>query len=40
VKAVKFLVNPAPPKSTITNGVIEVEVPPFELNEAVAIDWA
>ena len=24
----------------VVNGVVEVDVPPFELNEAVAIDWA
>jgi Hypothetical glycosyl hydrolase 6/Beta-galactosidase trimerisation domain len=41
VKQVKFLVNAAViPRSTIANGVVEVDVPPFELNEAVAIDWA
>jgi len=39
VKAVKFLVNAAVPKSTVVNGMVEVEVPPFELNEAVAVDW-
>jgi hypothetical protein len=36
---VKFLVNPGVPRSSVVNGVVEVEVPPFELNEAVAIDW-
>jgi hypothetical protein len=40
VKTVKFLVNPAVPRSTVVNGTIEVDVPPFELNEAVAIDLA
>ena len=40
VKAVKFLVNPAVPASRVVNGVIEVDVPSFELNEAVAVDWA
>ena len=38
VKGVKFLVNAAAPKSAVVNGVLEVDVPPFELNEAVAID--
>jgi hypothetical protein len=38
VKDVKFLVSAAAPQSRVVNGTIEVEVPPFELNEAVAID--
>ncbi len=37
-KAVKFLVNPNPPRFTSANGYIEVDIPPFELNEVVAID--
>jgi hypothetical protein len=40
VKAVKFLVSPAVPRSIVANGAVEVDVPPFELNEAVAIDLA
>ena len=40
VKAVKFLVNPAVPRSVVANGTIEIDVPPFELNETVAIDLA
>jgi hypothetical protein len=40
VKAVKFLVSATVPHSTEANGVVEVSVPPFELNEAVAIDLA
>ena len=40
VKNVKLLVNAAAPHSTVVNGFVEVDVPPFELNEAVAIDWA
>lgn len=40
VRTVKFLVNPASPQTTTVNGVLEVTVPPFELNEAVAIDLA
>lgn len=39
VKDVKLLVNPLVPRSSVTNGVVEVDVPPFELNEVVAIDW-
>ncbi len=40
VRGVKFLVSAAVPRSSVLNGAVEVEVPPFELNEAVAIDWA
>lgn len=40
VQAVRFLVNPAAPRFTAVPGAVEVEVPPFELNEVVAIDWA
>jgi hypothetical protein len=39
VKGVKFLVNPAVPQSAVVNGAVEVAVPPFDLNEAVAIEW-
>jgi hypothetical protein len=35
---VRFLVNPAVPRTTEVKGMLEVDVPPFELNEAVAID--
>jgi hypothetical protein len=38
VKHVRFLVNPASPKYRIASGAIEVDIPPFELNEAVAVD--
>ncbi len=40
VKAVKFLVSAAPARYRTVNGAIELEVPPIELNEAVAIDLA
>lgn len=40
VKSVKFLSNPAAPQHTVTNGILEASVPPFELNEALAIDLA
>ena len=39
VKDVKFLVNSGAPRSSVVNGVVEVEVPPFELNEVVVIEW-
>ncbi|HZL56109.1 MAG TPA: beta-galactosidase trimerization domain-containing protein, partial [Bryobacteraceae bacterium] len=38
VKAVRFLVNPGAPRYRTVNGFLEVEVPPIELNEAVAVD--
>ena len=40
VKAVRFLVSTAPARYRMVNGAVEVEVPPMELNEAVAIDLA
>ena len=38
VKAVRFLVNQGVPRYRTVNGFLEVEVPPIELNEAVAVD--
>ncbi|MDE3197963.1 MAG: beta-galactosidase trimerization domain-containing protein [Acidobacteriota bacterium] len=40
VKSVKLLSNGAVARYRTVNGAIEVDVPPFELNEAVAIDLA
>jgi hypothetical protein len=37
-KAVHFLVSKSVPRYQTVNGAIEVDVPPIELNEAVAID--
>ena len=39
VKEVKFLVSAVAARSSVANGVVEVEVPPFELNEVVVVDW-
>jgi hypothetical protein len=38
VKSVRFLVGPNPPKYRAVAGAIEVEIPPIELHEAVAVD--
>ena len=38
VKAVHLLASPAVPRYKTADGLLEVEVPPIELNEAVAID--
>jgi type 1 glutamine amidotransferase len=38
VKSARFLVSTAPVKYRVAGGVIEADVPPFELNEALAVD--
>jgi hypothetical protein len=38
VKSVRFLVSSTQPRYKTVGAAIEVDVPPFELNEAVAID--
>jgi hypothetical protein len=37
VKDVKFVVSAVAPRTSVVDGV--AELPSFELNEAVAIDW-
>jgi hypothetical protein len=38
VKAVHFLVSQSVPRYRAINGTVEIDVPPFELHEAIAID--
>jgi len=38
VRAVHFLVSDARPRFRALSGVVEIDVPPIELHEAVAID--
>jgi hypothetical protein len=40
VKSIHFLVGQSAPRTRVNNGFVEVEVPPFELHEAIAIDLA